>query len=70
MAKYSSPSGKKLQDDGVTPGVLVASAPDDGGGVDDETPVDTSTPAPVKKAAVQVDEQLTKALDILKNKAA
>jgi carboxyl-terminal processing protease len=70
VAKYQSPSGKKLQDDGVTPGVLVASTADDAGGVDDETPVDTSTPAPVKKPSVQVDEQLTKALDILKNKAA
>ena len=25
IAKYESPSGKKLQDEGVTPGVLVAS---------------------------------------------
>ena len=25
VAKYESPSGKKLQDDGVTPGVIVAS---------------------------------------------
>ena len=29
VAKYESPSGKKLQDDGVTPGVLVASDTDD-----------------------------------------
>ena len=29
VAKYESPSGKKLQDDGVTPDVLVASAADD-----------------------------------------
>ena len=33
VAKYESPSGKKLQDEGVTPGVLVASrrCADDGG---------------------------------------
>ena len=30
----------------------------------------TTTPAPVKKTGVQVDEQLTKALDLLKSKAA
>ena len=28
VAKYESPSGKKLQDEGVTPGVLVASNTD------------------------------------------
>jgi carboxyl-terminal processing protease len=70
VAKYESPSGKKLQDDGVTPQVVIASAIDDQGGVDEETPVDTTTPAAPKKVAPQVDEQLTKALDILKAKAA
>lgn len=70
VAKYQSPSGKKLQDDGVTPGVLVASGTDDGVGVDDDAQVDTSAPVPLKKPGVQVDEQLTKALDLLKGKAA
>ncbi len=70
VAKYQSPSGKKIQDEGVTPGVLVASGPDDGVDVDDDTQSTSATPAPVKKAGVQVDEQLTKALDILKSKAA
>lgn len=69
VAKYESPSGKKLQDEGVTPGVLVASNADDGGVADDDaTPADTQ-PAPAK-SSVTVDEQLTKALDILKGKAA
>ena len=36
VAKYESPSGKKLQDEGVTPGVLVASAQDDAAALDDE----------------------------------
>ena len=57
VAKYESPSGKKLQDVGVTPDVQVASALDQ----DDDQE---------KKPTVQVDEQLTKALDILKAKAA
>ena len=69
VAKYESPSGKKLQDEGVTPGVLVASNTDDGGVVDDDaTPADTQAAQP--KSSVTVDEQLTKALDILKGKAA
>jgi carboxyl-terminal processing protease len=71
VAKYESPSGKKLQDEGVTPGVLVASGADEGAGVDDEAGADASAPAQVKpKTSVQVDEQLTKALDILKGKSA
>ena len=32
VAKYESPSGKKLQDEGVTPGVLVASNQDQAAG--------------------------------------
>jgi carboxyl-terminal processing protease len=71
VAKYESPSGKKLQDDGVTPDVLVASGADDQAPVDDETPAENAAPAPDKKpAAPQVDVQLNKALDILKAKAA
>jgi len=80
VAKYESPSGKKLQDDGVTPGVLVATTPEEAGGDDEdvtETPSSAGklgTPAPgsqtVRKSSVQVDEQLTKALDLLKAKAA
>jgi carboxyl-terminal processing protease len=69
VAKYESPSGKKLRDDGVTPIVLVASNLDQAAAVDDESgPVENqTTPA---KPSVTVDEQLTKALTLLKNKAA
>jgi carboxyl-terminal processing protease len=74
VAKYESPSGKKLQDDGVTPGILVASViADEQEGGDDEAaaPVETTPATPtVKKPGVQVDEQLSKALDLLKAKAA
>ncbi len=69
VAKYASPSGKKLQDEGVTPGVLVASDLDEGLGADEEGP-GTAAPAPAKKPGVQVDDQLTRALEILKGKAA
>ncbi len=69
VAKYESPAGKKLQDEGVTPGVVVASNFDQAAAVDeDAAPTDNqSTPA---KPSVTVDEQLSKALALLKNKAA
>ena len=70
VAKYETPSGKKLQDDAVTPGVLVAgNQPDTTDSEDDsETPQAEATPA--AKPAVQVDEQLSKALELLKGKDA
>jgi carboxyl-terminal processing protease len=71
VAKYESPDGKKLQDDGVTPNVLVASGLDNQAGVDEEAPPQTAAPAPVvKKPGAQADEPLTKALDLLKAKPA
>jgi carboxyl-terminal processing protease len=71
VAKYESPDGKKLQDDGVTPDVLVASGLEDQAGVDEEEAPQTAAPVPVvKKPGAQVDEPLTKALDLLKNKPA
>ncbi len=67
VAKYESPSGKKLQDDAVTPGVLVAGNFEEPGGDDDsDTPESSATPP--AKPAVQVDDQLAKALDLLKAK--
>ena len=71
VAKYETPSGKKLQDEGVTPDVLVASSADDGRGrATRELAPGGGYPAPVKKPGVQMDEQLNKALDLLKGKAA
>jgi carboxyl-terminal processing protease len=71
VAKYESPAGKKLQDDGVTPDVLVASGLEEGASVDEEAPPQTAAPAHVvKKPGVQVDEPLTKALELLKAKPA
>jgi carboxyl-terminal processing protease len=77
VAKYETPAGKKLQDDGVTPSVLVASGGDEGPDVDGEAAptvlgaAGAAAPTAAKPASgVQVDEQLTKALEILKGKAA
>jgi carboxyl-terminal processing protease len=68
IAKYGSPSGKKLQDDAVTPDVLVAGnfvEPDGDDEDGDATPTVEHEPA---KPAVQVDDQLSKALELLKAK--
>jgi carboxyl-terminal processing protease len=73
VAKYESPSGKVLQDDGVTPKVILASAADDDATVDQDSvqAQSSATAKPVKKPTQPtVDQQLTKALDILKAKAA
>ena len=70
VAKYESPSGKKLQDDGVTPGVLVASNLDDGQVPDDESAPTETQPASTPKSGVSVDDQLNRALDLLKSKSA
>ena len=55
VAKYETPSGKKIEDDAVTPNVAVAEP------VAEE---DEETPSP------KGDEPLTKALDLLKAKSA
>jgi carboxyl-terminal processing protease len=76
VAKYESPAGKKLQDEGVTPSVLVASSADEGADADQGPApgVVGAAGAAVQGAkpatGVQVDEQLTKALEILKGKSA
>jgi carboxyl-terminal processing protease len=71
VAKYESPSGKKIQDEGVMPNVVVASAADQADALEEEAgPKAPATPAGVKKPTMQSDDQLTRALDLLKNKAA
>ena len=69
VAKYYSPSGKAIQDTAVTPNVVVADAIDDGVGPDD----DDSTAAPdtnkEEKQKPAVDDQLNKAVEVLKSHA-
>src|SRR6185312_5855711 len=49
VAKYESPSGKKIQDDAVTPGVLVASNfPDQDEDIDEDAIEGTPAAAPKK----------------------
>lgn len=60
VAKYASPSGKKIQDEAVTPNVVVASSADQDVKAEDEA----------QPAAPRADDQLNKALDLLKQKIA
>jgi len=57
VAKYATPLGKKIQDEAVTPNVVVVAA---------QPSEDESTTAKTPKA----DDQLNKALEILKQKTA
>jgi carboxyl-terminal processing protease len=60
VAKYAAPDGKKIQDDAVQPNVVVASN-------DDE---DEAKPGQAPAHPAHADDQLNKALEVLKQKAA
>ena len=69
VAKYYSPSGKAIQDVAITPNVLIADTDDDAAAPDEEP--DPATPADENKVkAPQTDEQLRKAIDVLKKREA
>ena len=65
IAKYASPSGKAYEDEGITPTVTVAAAPEE----IDGNEADASN-GHNPKSSGQADDQLNKALEILKAKAA
>ena len=66
VAKYYSPSGKAIQDTAITPNVLVADV-DDAVGPDDED--GTATPDQDAKPKPVVDDQLKKAVEVLKSRS-
>jgi carboxyl-terminal processing protease len=74
IAKYYSPSGKAIQDVAVTPNVLVADSADDDAGVSEseegipETPADKAGDKKDEKPKNLPDDQLNKALEVLKNR--
>jgi len=74
IAKYASPSGKQFEDAAVTPGTVVASNQDALlADMEDDSSTSTTKTEPKKAAPAPApvpDDQLTKALDILKAKAA
>ncbi len=65
VAKYESPSGKKIQDDAVTPNVTVSPSIDQFLAEEDGTAA-----TPEETAKPHADDQLNKALDLLKAKTA
>ncbi|MGA9042460.1 MAG: S41 family peptidase [Terriglobales bacterium] len=65
VAKYYSPSGKAIQDNAVTPNVMVADVDEDAAVPDED---ENTIPADdVKKPAPLEDEQLDKAIEVLKS---
>jgi carboxyl-terminal processing protease len=69
VAKYYSPSGKAIQDVAITPNVLIADTDDDAAAPEEEP--DSAAPADENKVkAPQTDEQLRKAIDVLKKREA
>jgi carboxyl-terminal processing protease len=67
VAKYYSPGGKAIQDSAVTPNLVVADAEDDGPVPDEDenaAPPDQSR----KPQPPQQDEQLQKAIEVLKSR--
>ena len=66
VAKYYSPQGKAIQDSAVTPNIVVADVNDDGSVPDED---ENAAPSDVdKKTPPEKDEQLQKAIDVLKNR--
>jgi carboxyl-terminal processing protease len=65
VAKYYSPSGKAIQDTAVTPNILVADNDDDGGIPDIDQP---SAPEDGKPQSPEQDDQLQKAIQVLRNR--
>jgi carboxyl-terminal processing protease len=66
VAKYYSPNGKAIQDTAVTPNVLVADNDDDSGLPDEDQQIGPEDQS--QKAKGQADDQLKKALEVLKNR--
>ena len=67
VAKYYSPSGKAIQDTAVTPNVVVADTFDEAAAPEDE---DSAAPAQDEaKPKNTVDDQLNKAVEVLKSRA-
>jgi len=63
VAKYYSPSGKSIQDVAVTPNILVADKDDALDTLEDE---DDAAPPPPSARPPQEDEQLKRAIEVLK----
>jgi len=65
VAKYYSPSGKPLQDTAVTPNILIADSSDDFIAPDEDESAEDQAQQE-KQKATQPDDQLNKAIEVLK----
>jgi carboxyl-terminal processing protease len=66
IAKYYSPQGKAIQDAAVSPNIAVADTTDDGPVPDED---ENAAPSELdKKTPPEHDEQLQKAIEVLKNR--
>jgi carboxyl-terminal processing protease len=70
VAKYYSPGGKAIQDTAVTPNIVVATAADPLVADEDDDDDSNAKPEPKKPVNEKNDEQLQRAIAVLKNKAA
>jgi len=69
VAKYYSPSGKAIQDAAITPNVVVADAVDESVSPDDEDGSAAPDKDKEEKTKPVVDDQLNKAVEVLKSHA-
>jgi carboxyl-terminal processing protease len=69
VAKYYSPSGKAIQEAAVTPNVLVADDTDNAISDDDGQDSSSTTPEPEAKPKNTQDDQLNKAVEVLKSRS-
>ncbi len=67
VAKYYSPSGKALQDTAVTPNILVADNNDDFIAPDEDENAPEDAQQEKQEKANQPDDQLNRAIEVLKN---
>jgi len=69
VAKYYTPSGKAIQDTAVTPNILVADNNDDFIAPDEDDNADDSAEQEKQQKTAQPDDQLNKAIEVLKTPA-
>lgn len=67
IAKYYTPEGKAIQDTGVTPNIQVASSDDLAAVLPDDD--DSNAPDEPQKTTPKQDDQLKRAIDVLKTKS-
>jgi carboxyl-terminal processing protease len=69
VAKYYTPTGKAIQDTAITPNVLVADTEEDGPVPDEDENAAPSDDTTKKVQPAQPDQQMLKAIEVLKSRA-